>query len=683
MAGDYWAPVFARLLEDYEFLELVAADTSEKDLISWIKPNRTLFARCARFLKKNRVVDKPALLRELLAYARNDAALRKIILYTWVEKNPDSMRFTTLVADADAEKKLRAGNFGRPEKIAILARIDPREGVQSIYRRVLSEFATPELSESIVAAKNEESVASDKFSDKSEDGSGRDAAALLAALEERIAALESQTASYKNEMRQAKKKLEQQHAEILAQNRRLEESARQLKEANAEKKALEQELQGWRSRVDFLERQQQRVSPSVAGDEARVDYSEQLQALSEEAKSLRQALENRDASVRRLEKEKTELVTRQNSDTDKDRQIANLQARLAEVTKSADAVYRLAGQLMSTCKEADSSRIWLFLSISGRVIFVDSSMVSKTSLVREEFALLELDSDNQPLRLESLESDARREICGTLEAIGEDLFLSAESQHYPVMVEDAQRYQGDPVRGVWLPEFAGRTAGIYRIESLQTDEFARELRRTVDLKTLKSFFRVSWLNYQLFKGLLEQHAIDFSEQANGELSFLADYREVLEPLRMHTRICRVCDDDFCRRMAEKEVMARSPAADQACDFCGKKTVAEPTALKFDGQRVLIFGGDYVGSEYERVLATHDLNVEWHSGFKNLADCKNGLGRPDLVLVIVRQISHTLLRELTSVIERDGLPVLYSSRRGVSGVLFELARFFDKKYLRVK
>ncbi|OGK11726.1 MAG: hypothetical protein A2W80_04915 [Candidatus Riflebacteria bacterium GWC2_50_8] len=96
---------------------------------------------------------------------------------------------------------------------------------------------------------------------------------------------------------------------------------------------------------------------------------------------------------------------------------------------------------------------------------------------------------------------------------------------------------------------------------------------------------------------------------------------------------------------------------------------------FSGQRVLIFGGDYIGSEYERVLSGHNLVIEWRSGFKNLADLKSGLGQPDLIVVVVRQISHTLLRELVATIAHHSLPVLYSSRRGVSGILSDLTEYF--------
>ncbi|MDD3147958.1 MAG: DUF2325 domain-containing protein, partial [Candidatus Riflebacteria bacterium] len=101
----------------------------------------------------------------------------------------------------------------------------------------------------------------------------------------------------------------------------------------------------------------------------------------------------------------------------------------------------------------------------------------------------------------------------------------------------------------------------------------------------------------------------------------------------------------------------------------------PGDFQFKGERILIFGGDRIGSEYERVLARHNLLVSWHSGFENLHDLKNGLGKADAVVIVVRQISHTLLREIVPVAEKEKIPLIYSTRRGTSGVLSHLLDFF--------
>lgn len=667
MAEDFWAPVFARLVEDYEFLDMVANDTAENDLVSWVKPNRALFARCARFIKKNRVLDKPALAREMLAYARNDAALRKIILFTWVEKNAVTMEFPTLAVTEEIESQLQSGRFGSPAKVRILAKLDPRDGARPLYERVLATFSgAPALADR----------GAQYFVDTLAGNSAADRDEASTKLAQRVVELEKLLEEFKTDSRQLKKQLEARQEEIKAQNRRIEDYSRQLKDADAAVQTLKNESAGLLSRLKFLEQQSVQAQPP-SEKAPRVDVSEQLAAMSEEIAALRRAVDNRETTIRRLEGEKSALIGQQNADSEKDRQVAALRQRLAELESSATAATsRLAGHLLSSRREPDGRRNWLFLSISGRVVFVDGSLVNRTTLVSDEFCLLYFDSAGRPLALESLESDARREICGCVEASGDELFLLADSQSFRVQVEIAASLVETPVRGIWLPEFAERPAGIYRVEALAPHSLSANVQKSADSKQIKTLFRVSHLNFDRFLELLEQQAIGHSVRADGSLAFSADYREVLEPLRMHVRIPRFCDNPECQTRAMAEAMARPSIQGQRCDFCGSNSTVTVTEKKqFAGQRVLIFGGDYVGSEYERVLSGYNLNVEWHSGFKTLAALKSGSGRPDLVMVIVRQISHTLLRELVTMVARDSLPVLYSSRRGISGVLADLGEYF--------
>lgn len=666
MAEDFWAQVFERLQDDYSFLALVAADTSENDLIGWVKPNRALFARCARFVKKNRVVDKPALVREILAYARSDNALRKIILFTWVEKNPQTMQFPSLVSDRENEAKLLSGSFGSPAKIRILAQIDPRPAARPVYERVLASLAEPEPAEPATSA-----PAVAEISGKEEDRARR--------LEARVTELDKLLESFRADNRQLKKQSGQQHDEIVAQNRRIEDYSHRLKQAEQANLTLAQEIAGLRLRAAMAEEQLTKL-PAVVESRPASDDSERLAAFSAEVEALRRALEHRETTIRRLEAEKVELAERQAVDTDKDRQIEFLRRRLAELEPLSQSGLRLAGQLVSTHKEPCGRRTWLFMSISGQVIFVEGSLVSRTSLVREEFAVLQLDRENRPVALESLEADARREIFGCIEVCGGDLFLVADSQRFKVMVEVPENQVGIPVRGVWLPEFADRQAGVYRVELLARHDSSIQIQKTADFRRLRAFFGVSQLNPDRFVELLRQRGVDFQKTAEDELAFSEDYHEALEPLRMHVKIYRSCDNNACRSLAAGEALVRAAGPGQSCDFCGRVLPPEARAVApvFSGQQVKIFGGDYVGSEYERVLAQNNLKVEWHSGFKNLSELKAGLGRPDLVVVIVRQISHTLLRELVAAVARDSLPVLYSSRRGISGILAELTRYFGSR-----
>jgi hypothetical protein len=147
--------------------------------------------------------------------------------------------------------------------------------------------------------------------------------------------------------------------------------------------------------------------------------------------------------------------------------------------------------------------------------------------VCEEFAILQLDRENRPVAIESLEADARREICGCVEVCGGDLYLVADSQRYQIMVEIPETSIGMPVRAVWLPEFAERRAGIYRVEVLAQHDRPALVQKTADIRQLRAFFRVGRLNLARFGELLKQQGVEYEISADGQLTFLADYHEVL------------------------------------------------------------------------------------------------------------------------------------------------------------
>ncbi len=97
--------------------------------------------------------------------------------------------------------------------------------------------------------------------------------------------------------------------------------------------------------------------------------------------------------------------------------------------------------------------------------------------------------------------------------------------------------------------------------------------------------------------------------------------------------------------------------------------------QFNGENLLIIGGDRVGHEYERILSKYNLKITWRSGFESISDLRSGLSSYNAVIIIIKQLSHTLLREITSATKKDGIPIIYSSRRGISGVLAELQKHF--------
>lgn len=68
------------------------------------------------------------------------------------------------------------------------------------------------------------------------------------------------------------------------------------------------------------------------------------------------------------------------------------------------------------------------------------------------------------------------------------------------------------------------------------------------------------------------------------------------------------------------------------------------------------------------LWLHGLEVVWRSGFESIKDLRGGLSSYKAVAVIVKQLSHTLLREIILAAEKSGVQIIFCAKRGVSGVL---------------
>ncbi|MEW6712737.1 MAG: hypothetical protein AB1403_23170, partial [Candidatus Riflebacteria bacterium] len=129
MSEDFWGPIFAKLHEKTELLELICEDTPDSELLGWIKPNPMLWGRCARYMQRKKIGNRKGLVAELLKFAEKDQALRKLIFFNWVEKNKQPMSFFSVRAEAETFKKLAAGEFGTLPKVRILAEIEPRPGL--------------------------------------------------------------------------------------------------------------------------------------------------------------------------------------------------------------------------------------------------------------------------------------------------------------------------------------------------------------------------------------------------------------------------------------------------------------------------------------------------------------------------------------------------------------------------
>ncbi|MDD2999454.1 MAG: DUF2325 domain-containing protein [Candidatus Riflebacteria bacterium] len=668
MADDFWSPVFARLHENLFFLKQLCHDTSNTDLQNWVLGNRQLSLRCARFLKKHKVADRNGLIEELISYSEKDQALRKIILFTWVEKNPKPMSFPSLRTDEQTLQKLLQGDFGSPEKISILAQIDPRPGADKIYAKYFAqEKARKQSMEAQDKDTQKDLPTTDDLINPSNAG--------------RIKELERALEVVKSDNKQYKKQLETREREVSAINRKLEEKAELYKEACAKLEKSVKELDVLRRRVTTLENESEK--PVQTQQHSKIDSTAELlnEELQLQVSGLQKALQNRDNTIARLEAEKNDLLKERRQDSDKDRKIETLQKNLQELEISQKEIQsKIAGQLLSQVTEDQHKHSWLFLSFSNELYYVPAKLVSASGAVIEEICLLSLDKEAKICALESLEKNTRKEMYGFVKSDSTGFFMIADNcERIPVKGVAGEQMVDSPVRGIYLTETDFREAGIYSLELLKSGEQKDFEKNTVSPKQIKSFFNADLLDFDLFCTELGKLQVSFKIMDNQQIRFSRDYRHILNNLRQHMPVSVFCDAPSCVERAALTILARRSQSGEACSFCGrfpKTDISEE--LQFNAQQILIFGGDRIGSEYERVLSAHNLLVKWHSGFKNMHELKTGLGKIDAILVIVKQISHTLLREIIPAAEKVGIPVIYCNRRGTSGVLSHLHDFFAGK-----
>ncbi|GAB1354636.1 hypothetical protein MASR1M12_33750 [Erysipelotrichia bacterium] len=677
MGDDYWAPVFAKLLEDLSFLRLLCHDTADADLLNWVLPNKPLALRCAKFIRRHKIVDRTSLINEVMDFAEDDQALRKIILFTWVEKNPKTMGFVSVAATPENIARLESGSYGKPGKIRILAKIDPRNGAERIYQQYFEKNPI-KPSEAELAAN---SAATAAPPDKDFEAKLRDMTEMAMKAVKRSRELEGALETVKNDNRQLKKDLEAREKEVAELNRKLESSSVAAKSSAALIETLEKQLQQAKLRLAEVEKDLSRQTASPI-KQANPPETRQLQEKCDElqiqAEKLQKALQNRDNSITRLESEKTELQKRLRGEEELQKRVERLQTDLKTVAADGSGAEKMvAGQLV-TRVTAGKKHVWLFVSLTGNTFEIAEEIVKSSGVIAEELALLMLRPDNQPVSITSLESENRREIFGFIRHESDQNWLvSDEEERLQIFAPVDAGHLEKPVKAFYLGETSLREAGIYHFEALKLNEEKTFEITEVSVSALKKYFSAEIFDFDRFCNELGRLNVNFRFE-NDRIRFSRDYRQVLNGLRPALPVAAFCSEASCSEKAKMATLARGCRPGQACSFCGAFPLAGRASVNFEfkGERVLILGGDRVGSEYERVLARHNLVVTWLSGFSNLHELKNGLGKVDVVVIIVRQVSHTLLREIVPLAEKEKKPLLYCSQRGTSGVLSQLADFFS-------
>lgn len=568
MNDDFWAPVFARLHEDLDLLRLICADTHDTDLLNWIKPNPRLWSRCARFMQRKKIGNRSGLIEELLKCAEQDAALRKLIFFNWVEKNPKSMSLFSQNTAPEVFARLLDGEFGNSAKVAILQKIDPRQGVENFYQAYLS-------------SKNEE----DTTHQSSDLSVGKDSNIDVTAFLKEIETL-------RQELKESRNAYSQRAAEISGLQKALAERDLQLSKFQANALELEKQIQQLHfnavtvSSSEPSELNNLRDSQNQLQIQAR-ELSLQLDDCQERVESLTRQLQRKEAAVSSLAAQNSALKAAISNEEDKDKKISTLQA-LVQKLDQADTEFKLSGQLLCI---NDRKKQWFLTCFGGELISLGAEKIREAECCQAEFCSASFAGEDKLVAIESLELN-KQIVTGYLIEKEEQIFLCDGENQFPIWCEVDGKDLSRPCRGIFLSSFQNRPAGIY------------------------------------------------------ELFFISS--------------------------AEKRIVRQAGQPDKK----EKPPETQTELLNFNGKKLLILGGDYVGHEYEKALQPHNLKVTWLSGFQNLGRYRHGLNEFDLVVIVLRQISHTLLRETVQAGHKHNIPLLYCKKRGTSGLLAELKAYFS-------
>ena len=609
MADEYWNKIYEKLIDNRELLKLICFDTANQEILSWVRPNSTLRSRCSRFMHNGVIADKNGLVKEVLNYSANNKALRRIILLTWVDKNPDSMEFFKIPGNAEAIERLKKGEFGSIDKVRILSMIEPREGAGSLYKEIIEEAdkeakAKEELRKAEELAKAALSNAELEAAMHSKDMiaapdtnngayEGNFNAVVYEELQKIKAALEileDVNKQLKTENKELRSEQSKRKTELNNYSTKLEKEVNETKKLSSEL-AKEKDLNSsLTSQLAFAKAELASKPAETLSDSEIGDLRFKLDEALKENKELKKALSNREASLNRIKSENLELNLKMENASDQSQTIKNLKQRLAEYSAKENIKTRtVVGQLVSKARyskdygEKAGKKCWLFVSIIGQVYYLDLADIPANKAVPEEYMIASFDGEKL-VSFSTLESEDRREVFGFIGLENGNGFLKCEEEQIPVFLNVTEKWAGRPARGVFLPELEDRNAGIYKIDILP-------------------------------------------------------------------------DTAKLNKNEQKSAKKSTEKADKTEDN-----------IKYDGQKVIVFGGDRVGLEYEKALNRAGLEAKWFSGFSLLSEISLGFGKPDLMIIVTKQVSHALLRELNAYAEKNSIPVAYSTRRGITSVL---------------
>ncbi len=572
MSEDFWDPIFAKLHEKIELLELICEDTPDSELLGWIKPNPVLRGRCARYMQRRKIGNRKGLVAELLKFAEKDQALRKLIFFNWVEKNKQPMSFFSVRAEAETFKKLAAGEFGTLAKVRILAEIEPRPGLHEKYREILDELskeAEKKVKDLVEAARDEK----------------EDACADLSKLVNGL----------RHELKDMQLLYNRRASEISGLQNALGERDRRIEELLRQKAQLEELLQKFQSAAHTSSADQV-VSLQLAKQRENelgmtvLKLSQQLETVENEKKELGKRLAGKESALSLVNDENRCLKEAINDQSNNNKKMETLK-QLIIAGEKRKAEKKCAGQLLRLAEEHNN---WYLSSFGGELLSLPAEKVREAGACQFEFCCAYLDANQKIVNLESLEAEKQHKV-GFIKTEGEESYLCDGEVEYQIQVDLRLKDTTRPCRGIFLNEFNDRPAGIYELFPVNLPGESKLSTQTTNKRN--------------------------------------NYRDA-----------------------------------------GK--IAEPEEkFDFGGRKVLLVGGDYAANDYQRILEQHNLKVTNISGFTGVGQFRSGTQSFDLIAIVLRQVSHTTLREMVKTAKKFQTPVLYCKKRGVSGLLQEFKTWF--------
>jgi hypothetical protein len=662
MSNDFWGPIFAKLHEKIELLQLICHDTSDHDLISWLKPNPLLWTSCARFIRKKKITNKIGLIEKIIDFARKDANLRKLIFFNWIEKNSKTMSFTGLPSDNSAFERLLSGEFGHKDKIQILSFIDPRPGMDKFYQKYFAakqqSSDQQEITESPLSEKNTQDI--EKFKNLQKDN--EQLTLELKNLKQKLKNSAREAKSLQNCLREGDQKIQELENFISEQNKEIEMLKLQLL-TNEDKNP---------------EVTQIKVSEKLELGNKIHSLSQKLNENEQQQKELKNQIETKNRLIQRLE-DKIEIFNSQKQDfEDQQRKIANLQSLLQEA-QNQDSYQRTYGQIINFVTSSNKTK-WLLDEFGGELLELPENLLIKNQIALNEYCCAFLDEHKQIKKLFSIEK-SKKIVSGYIYQDGDNYFLAAPEVEYKLYCRVKEENLLMPVKAVYLEGQGKRKPGIYGYSILEDRDSNKETQiSTLSIARILNFLGLK--NYSRDRLLNEPQKISIiAEPINSnKIRFAKDYRQALNLARLRLSLTGVCSNPDCLDKLEQSQLARDLKTNEKCHVCGKIEKPQPNHAQYDfeGRKIIIFGGDYVGNDYVENLKNFNLDTTWVSGFESSGKFLSGLENYDLIVIIIKQISHTLLREINKKTKNISTPLFYSKKRGTSGLLNELTRYYRPK-----